>query len=119
MPKIIEVWRLAVRLEDGTEIVLPRYDYAFDFSGNFAVIEAISIDEESEGAINEYGEEIIPVKYLELASTLRKYCRIEKFIPDKDIAIFLENNFYEAINLISKEKTILCGKDEELPKDFG
>ena len=115
MPKIIEVWRLAVRLEDGTEIVLPRYDYAFDFSGNFAVVGQNKL----EGAINEYGEEIIPVKYTKLASTLCKYRRIEKFIPDKDIAIFLENDFYEAINLISKEKTILCGKDEELPKDFG
>ena len=119
MPKIIEVHRFAIRLEDGTEIVLPRYDYIHDFSGNFAVMgKKNSEGFILEGAINEYGEEFIPIKYVKLSSTLYKYKRIEKFIPEKDIVVVLDKNGYRAINLVNKEELFICNKDEELPEDF-
>ena len=114
MPKIIEVYRLAVRLEDGTEIVLPRYDYAFDFSGNFAVIGKNGF----EGAINERGEEFIPIRYENLSSFLYKYRRIEKFIAEKDTVVVSDINGYKAINLVNKKESFIFSKDEELPEDF-
>lgn len=114
MPEIIEVFRLAVRLEDGTVIDLPGYNYAYDFSGNFAVVGKNN----SEGAINEKGEEIIPVKYYNLAKLLFGYYKIEKYISDKDIAIVLGKDGYEAINLVTREKFFICNKDVPLPEGF-
>ena len=114
MPEIIEVCRLAIRLEDGTVIDLPRYNYAYNFNGNFAVVGKNGL----EGAINEKGEEFIPIKYVQLSSILYKYKKIEKFMAEKDTVVVLGKNGYNAINLLNKEEVFICSKDEKLPEEF-
>lgn len=104
MSKIIQITKLAIRLDTGTVKELP-YEYVYDFNGNFAGVGKDGL----EGAINSQGEEFIPVKYPKgLATFLHQYNNIIEVIGD--LAIIEKNEKYGVVDLSKRE--------EMLPPEF-
>lgn len=103
MPKIIQITKLAIRLDTGEIKELP-YEYVYEFHGNFAVVGKNG----REGVINTKGVELVPVKYPKgLWNFLSYYDKIIKV--DGNIAIVKKNKSYGLINLIKQEEVIPIG----------
>lgn len=99
MPKIIEITKLAVRQEDGSIIELPDGCYAHEFlSGkNYTIIGYKK--EGHQGAIDEKGNIIIPIKYSEeLEKLLSSYNTIIMVIDEKYV-IVKNNEKYDILDL--------------------
>ncbi|MGN1297560.1 MAG: hypothetical protein ACI4VH_03930 [Clostridia bacterium] len=100
MSKIIQITKLAIRLDTGTVKELP-YEYVYDFhGGNFAGVGKDGL----EGAINSKGEEFVPVKYPKgLLTFLFNYDNIIEVIGDLAI---IQKNKYGVVDLSKREEIL-------------
>ena len=104
MPEIIQITKLAIRLDDTGELKELPYEYVYEFHGNFAIVGK----NECEGIIDSKGIEIAPVKYpKELWNFLSCYDNIIKV--DGNIAIVEKNERYGLINIEKREEIIPLG----------
>lgn len=104
MPEIIQITKLAIRLDDTGELKELPYEYVYEFHGNFTIVGK----NECEGIINSEGIEIAPVKYPKgLWNFLSCYDNIIKV--DGNIAIVEKNEKYGLINIEKREEIIPLG----------
>lgn len=101
MSEIIQITKLAIRLDTGTVKELP-YEYVYDFhGGNFAGVGKDGL----EGAINSKGEEFVPVKYPKgLLTFLFNYDNIIEVIGD--LASIERNGKYGVVDLSKREEIL-------------
>lgn len=104
MPEIIQITKLAIRLDDTGKLKELPYEYVYEFHGNFAIVGK----NECEGIIDSKGIEIAPVKYPKgLWDFLSCYDNIIEV--DGNIAIVEKNERYGLINIEKREEIIPLG----------
>lgn len=118
MPKIFAITKFAVRRDDGTVKELPYGCYAYEFYSkcNYTIIGYKK--KALQGAIDEKGNIIIPIKYSEkLESLLFNYNTIVKVIDERYV-ITENNGKYDILDLDKMQVTYsaLTSKTEVIKK---